>query len=184
MRIILVSPLYPPDVAFPAPYVKELAKRLSNIPGYTVTIVTYADIPEEVAGVKILSVSKHRPLYYRVLMYTLLLARATTGADIIYSENGASVELPVSIVSFFTRARLVLHLSDTFSHARASKSAVYGTIERLVLSRAKKVITESPLEKPEILPFVPSSPTEIQAYEHSWHDHIKMLTETFDYVRK
>ena len=183
MRIILVSPLYPPDVAYPAPYVKELAARLSAIAEYNVTIVTYADIPEEIKGVQIHTVSKHMPLSYRIFTYTLLLLRELRGADVVYSENGTSVELPIVVATFFRHVPLVMHLSDTFSHTRASKSTLYGTIEKLALSRAKKVISISPAEKPEILPFVPSPTTELASYKKSWDEHIALLTSTFAYVK-
>src|SRR3989344_9051256 len=39
MKIVLATALYPPDIAPPAPYVKELATRLAA--NHEVTIVTY-----------------------------------------------------------------------------------------------------------------------------------------------
>ena len=182
MRIVLATPLYPPDVAFPAPYTKELAKRLSAInPSFEITVVTYSDIPEEIPGVKILAVSKHKPLITRLIGYGELLARALKNADIVYAENGSSVELPLAFVLLFNKAPLIVHLSDTFSHTRASQHLVYGIIERLALTRAKKVITDSPLSRPEILPFVPAPTTELEAYENSWKKHLEMLVQLFTY---
>ena len=178
MRIVLVTPLYPPDVAYPAPYIKELATRLSAL-HHQITVVTYADIPEEIPGIHILSVSKHQPLLYRIIAYTKLLSSATKDADIIYAENGASVELPLVLTSFNSRVPRIVHLSDIHSHTRATKNILYGLIERLALSRAKKIITDSPKEKPEILPFSPFPTEAMESYETSWTAHIKMLTDTF-----
>ena len=186
MRIILATPLYPPDIAFPAPYIKELAKRLAGKgtlvdSKYEVTIVTYSDIPEEIPGVRILAVSKHKPLIYRIIAYTLQLARVVGKTDLIYAENGASVELPLGIVTFFTRTPLIIHLSDAFSHTRATQQKVYGMIERFALSRARKIITDIPLEKPEVLHFDPPSTAVVTAYQSSWNKHMSELTTAFEY---
>jgi len=117
MRIVIATPLYPPDLAEPAQYVKELATRLKGT--HRVTVVTYAHIPEEVPGVHIISTSKQRPLPVRLLLYTLLLLRACRGGEVLYAQSGSSVGLPVMIVQFLRHTPLVVHVIEDEAWERA-----------------------------------------------------------------
>lgn len=169
MNIVLASALFPPDIAPPAPYVKELAARLA--PRHTVTAVVYGRLPEQVAGARIIAVSKRRPLPLRLVSFTFALWRAARGADILYMENGASVELPALIVSWLTRTPVVVHFGD-----RAAKKYAY---QNMLLRRARGTVADSPMERPEILPFAPRP--DMAAYERSWQEHLALLEKIFAY---
>lgn len=173
MKIVLATPLYPPDVAESAAYVKELAARLRN--KYTVTIVAYGRLPEKIEGVDIIAVDKRRPLPIRLLAYTLNLLKAVGAADVLYVENGASVELPAAFVSLLTSTPLILHIGDQRAHEWAKHAILLRYIEALVMWRAKKVIIESPVTRPEILPFKPYPEGAFETYERSWKTHLEML---------
>ena len=177
MRIILATPLYPPDVAQPAPYVKELATRLREV--HTVTVVAYGHLPEKIDGVHIVVVSKNRPLPLRLLAYTAALWRAALGADVIYAQNGASVELPAGLVALMSRRPLILCFGDVPAHARAAKSYYLTTVERFALNRSRAAVRNIPLARPEILPFEPMPEAQLQAYERSWNSHLKSLESLF-----
>lgn len=173
MKIVLASALFPPDIAAPAPYVKELARRLAQ--KHEVTAVIYGSFPEQVEGARILAVSKRRPLPLRLISFTLALWRAARRADILYIENGASVELPAILVKWFVRTPLVVHFGDP-----AAKKYFY---QKLLLRRAAGTVIESPPERPEILPFAPRPEAALVAYEQSWGGHIRMLEEKFTHAK-
>jgi hypothetical protein len=176
MKIVLATPLYPPDIAEPAPYVKELAKRLTG--PYAVTIVTYGRLPEPVPYAQIVAVDKRQPLAKRLVVYARALWRAAKGADIIYAQNGASVELPIALMGLFLRKPIVIHQGDVAAHQFAQKHFIYGLIERLAYARARKVVTDSPLPRPEILPLEPYPTEAFEAYEESWKKHVRILAES------
>jgi hypothetical protein len=180
MRIVLATPLYPPEIAEPAPYVKELAKRLSG--RHLVTIVAYTRLPEKVPGVSIIVVDKRRPLPFRLLSYFFALLRAAQNADIIYALNGASVELPVALVSLIIRRPLIIRIGDTAAHTRAQEQWALRRIERFAFSRARRVVTDAPGTRPEILPFEPFPTEKMSAYEQSWKSHLRTLENAFTYA--
>ncbi len=182
MNVVLATPLYPPDVEWPAPYIKELARRLS--PAHSVTIVTYGEMPESIDGVEIISVSKRQPRMARLMAYTRALWRAARRADVIYAENGASVELPLVVVSFLSRTPILMHLGDKRAHTKAASRVALKNIEKAALNSAKKVVTDSPLERPEILPFADYPINEFAAYEASWLKHLEMLEDLFIYAKQ
>ena len=177
MRITLASPLFPPEIAEPAPYTKELATRLAG--GHQVSVVAYAHSPERVQGAEIISVEKRRPLPIRLIRFYFALFRAARGTDILYIQNGPSVELPAAFFSLFTRTPLIIHIGDTAAHTYAQTRPLLRAIERFVRARARKVVTDSPLARPEINPLLPQPEAELAAYEASWAKHLAYLEDLF-----
>lgn len=173
MRVVIATPLYPPDIAEPAPYVKELAKRLRN--EHEVTIVAYGRLPEKIQGVRIIAVPKDRPTVSRLFAFYRALRRAAKNADVVYAENGSSVELPVSLVG----KRLVLHMGDAAAHEHANKSLIRHVIERIAATHAAHVVRDLPLPRPELLPLEAFPQEAMDAYEASWDGHLRILAPLF-----
>ncbi len=174
MRIVIASPLYPPDIAEPARYVKELAKRLAGL--NTVEVVTYGTLPELILGVTITAVSKRQPLPMRLLRYTIALFRAVRTADVIYVQNGPSVELPLSLVGLFTRTHIIFHIADTAADARTKENVLLKFVQRLATRKAH-IVRGMPHVRPEIYPFKPRPTEAFAAYEKSWDLHLAALRE-------
>ncbi|KND49407.1 MAG: hypothetical protein AB203_04405 [Parcubacteria bacterium C7867-008] len=173
MKIVLATPLYPPDVAVSATYAKELFVRLAGAhPEHTFTIVTYTALPETIQRVRIVSVNKELPLPLRLLACTATLLKETRGADLLIIHNGASMELPGGIASLFSRIRVAFQITDTSAHEHAQRSKVFGMIERFVSKRAQQIRIQLPTQRPEILPLQASPETELSAYEESWKRHV------------
>ena len=177
MKIILATPLYPPDIAEPAPFIKELATRLKE--HHEIAIVTYGHLPEKIPGVTIRAVDKRQPLFVRLFQYTVLLFKSAKKAEFIFAENGASVELPVALVTLFLRRPLLVHIGDQGAHARASSNVLLRAVERLAHMSAHTVLTEGPLPRPEILPFAPEPRAALDAYEVSWEKYLEQLEHIF-----
>ncbi len=176
MKLVIATPLYPPDIAEPAPYVKELARRLT--PQHEVIVVTYGKLPEKVSGVRIYSVSKGWPTPVRLVLYTLILAWASLSAAYIYLQNGPSSELPAGLVGRLLRKRLVLAYSDILAHTAAGGNNQLKRIEKFTERASEATITDFPLPRPEILSFSKTEVT-LSAYEESWKTHMTLLNKTF-----
>jgi hypothetical protein len=180
MKIVLATPLYPPEIMEPAPYSKEVAKRLSL--ENEVTIVAYAHLPETISGVRILTIEKHQPRFIRLFSYFVTLLRTAHAGDVIYAVNGISVELPVALVALVTRRPLVFYIGDMAAHERTKRDPILRLIESFAFSCAKKIVTEAPLARPEILPFEPHPEKAFEAYEASWNSHLRHLIHVFNHV--
>lgn len=174
MRIVLATPLYPPEIADVAAYAKELARRLSK--DHEVTVVTYAHLPEPISGVTVVAIEKHRPLLVRLLSFRNALARAIRGADIVLAVNGASIELPLLLVSRHRTTPLIFCVADRAAHDRA------GLLEHLASSRAGHIVSDFPPRRPEILPFAPRPTEELAAHERSWDAHVAGLSRLFHHA--
>lgn len=177
MKVLIATPLYPPDTAEPAPYSKELATRLSA--RHEVTIITYGCLPEAVEGVQTTCASKRLPRFVRLMTYTRKLFAVARRSDVVYLQNGSATELPAIIVTFLTRTPVVLYLSDTRYQERLKTSPTLARLRRALEHRIATVLTQEtlpkPLTRPEILP-LEDYPTEaISRYERSWHEHLTTL---------
>jgi glycosyltransferase involved in cell wall biosynthesis len=201
MRILIATPLFPPDIAGHATYVKELASRFKGT--HEITILAYNHIPEHIEGVKILVTEKQLPLPVRVLKYTFMLLQASRRADVVYVQNGASTELPMVLVSPLCSTPFILRLGDDVplcyaeqslwhrlllqSALRAAQVAVFH-LDTSVCSKKifdtpflteKKVDVPRPLPSPEILPFEPYPLAAFEEYEISWLQHLHKLNTLF-----
>lgn len=119
MKIVLATPLYPPEIGGPATYIKELAERLRD--EHEITIVAYASTSENIPRTRLVTVSKRRPLPLRLLKFTYELFRAARGADVIYVQNAVAAGLPAVIVKMLTGIPVVLKFVGDEAWERASQ---------------------------------------------------------------
>jgi hypothetical protein len=182
MQILLLSPLYPPDIAPPAPYVKELLQRLAGTAD--VSLLTYGRLPEGVTDVLIVAIDKRRLLPVRLFAYTAALIQMGRKADVIYAQNGASVELPLWLASFFFRTPVVFCIGDAAAHRRAQARWLLRFVERLAHHKAKATVTDVPPKRPIILPLEPRPEAALEAYEAAWSVHMQKLEALFSSLVK
>lgn len=180
MKIVIATPLYPPDVAEPAPYVKNLAGRLED--GHDVTIVLYGRLPETVPGVSFVSVNKQDLLPIRLARYLVALYRATRKADVLYVMNGPSVELIAGILTIFTRTPMFVHLGDDDANKWIERKPLLRFIKQFVIKRASARIDTLPPQQPEILPFGEYPVAAFATYEQTWNAHIEELETLFQKI--
>lgn len=174
MRVLIVTPLYPPEVADAAVYTKELARRLSK--DHTVTVVAYTHLPEEVSGVSVVTIDKRQLRLARLRAFRRAFVHAVQNTDVVLAINGTSIELPLLLTHLPKSVRLVFCIADATAHARA------GLIERLALMRADTVVRELPPRRPEIIPLEPEPTEALAVYEASWTTHLHTLESLFNHV--
>jgi len=180
MKIVIATPFYPPDTEPMAVYAKKLAEILSK--QHDVAVVAYVRFPENSFGVRIFSVDKRWPLVVRLILYTITLFCVMRKSDILYAENGASVELPAAMATAILRRPFFIHSGDKVAEARSSKKFFLGKIRRFAKRQAVGEIGDTPIDRPEILPFgLPSKGTKAE-YDESWNKHIKQLLENFEHA--
>ncbi len=140
MRILLVTPLYPPDIGRLASYTKRLATHLRE--RMDVSILTYGTIPETIPGVRIQTVPKTWPLLIRIFVYTMQLWREARNADILYVGDGASVGAPAIIIGTLRRLPVIRFVfqDEAWERAQGGNQSVY-------LSEAEYAETEIPDRK-------------------------------------
>lgn len=148
--------------------------------GHDVTVIAYTTIPEKIYGVKIIKINKNLPLPIRVFLYLQKLWFAVNASDIIYSENGASVELPIYIVSLLKKKKFFIHIGDKIAYERSKNNPILRYIQNKAFRRSKKIIKDTPLEKPEIHPFKELPKNALANYKESWEKHIQLLLKTFN----
>lgn len=175
MKILILSPLFPPDTGAPSLYVKELATRLHTTA--EVTLLLYGHLPETVSGVTICSVDKRAVLPIRITKFIRAILTQPK-SDFIVVNNAPSTELPLLLVSFFRNTPFILLESDPRA-VEASQRGLYRTLHALIKKRAKKIIVlpdESIYRKAESLPFTEFDLTR-EADRNAWWDtHLKQIS--------
>lgn len=177
MKILILTALYPPDIAEPAQYAKEAATRLKK--DHEVSILTYGNIPEQIDKVTIFTVNKNKALPFRLIQYFFTLLRLAKKYDVLYLQNGSSVELPTLLVKLFIKTPLVTNISDARAYEFVQNHTVLKYIAQINQKQSKTILGDIPLTKPEILPLSPRPVIELKEYEKSWDTHINTLNSLF-----
>lgn len=145
MRVLIVTPLYPPDLGKVAEYTNILAKKLST--NHDVSIATYGNLPESIPKFSVYCISKQLPRFIRLTRFTFLLWRIARNADFLLVSDGASVGIPSVIVSILRSIPLIRNVQDDElwerTHGEEEKNTSLNWIRRLqswVLKYADAII--------------------------------------------
>src|SRR3569832_25851 len=161
MRIVLATPIYPPEIGGPATYTKELATRLAS--SEQVTIVAYADKAEVVEGAKLVLVAKSQGLVSRLWQFFVVLLREAKGAQVIYVQNAVAAGLPAVLAGMLLRKPVMLKFVGDEAWERATQagktkknlaeflaapdgglqSSIFISIQRYVLNHVSAVVPPS-----------------------------------------
>jgi glycosyltransferase involved in cell wall biosynthesis len=161
MRLILATPIYPPEVGGPATYTVELAERLRGM--HEVVIVAYADDAQAVPSTTLIQVSKKQSLPMRLFKYYRILLKEASKADLIYVQNAVAAGLPAVLVGMRLKKPVILKFVGDEAWERATQAGktkklleefyispegglrtkIFMSIQRFVLNRASIVTTPS-----------------------------------------
>ncbi len=119
MRILIATPIYPPEIGGPATYVHELCDRLGKT--HDITVLAYTDEGEAFPHTRLISVSKRWPLPVRLSIYFIKLLRVAKNFDVMYVQNAMASGLPVALVSIVTKVPFVLKFVGDEAWERATQ---------------------------------------------------------------
>lgn len=93
MRVLIATPIFPPEIGGPATYTAELARELVER-GNSVTVVTFSrGTVDKIPGVDVVQVSQVGTMLGRQRRLLSTLVHYSQNADIIYSQGGVDVGL-------------------------------------------------------------------------------------------
>ncbi|MCR4276210.1 MAG: glycosyltransferase [Candidatus Parcubacteria bacterium] len=116
MRLVIATPLYPPDIGGPATDAALLAKHL---PAHGIEVEVYS-----------FGLVRHLPRGIRHVRYAYGLWRRARGADVIVAMDTFSVCLPAALVARVTRKCFVVRVPGDFVWEQAvQRFGVTDTIE-------------------------------------------------------
>lgn len=115
MKILIATPLYPPDDGGPATYARTIEQALPK-EGIEVVLCSFSHF-------------RHYPKGLSHFMYTLALLRASKGVDLIYSLDLVSAGVPALITSYLTRKKLVLKMVGDYAWEQGTQR--FGVKENL-----------------------------------------------------
>lgn len=161
MKIIITTPLFEPEIAEPALYVKELANLLKD--KHKLVVLTYANINAKDSNPKIISILKNQPTFIRLLKYFFKLLRILKNADIIYAQNGTATSLSSALAGIITKKPVLFRFIEDEAWERTKRLGInHLTLENFLNStpynfkiRLVKIIQKFVLKKAKVV-LVPS----------------------------
>lgn len=122
MRVLLATPLYPPDPGGPATYAKLLEEGFPKL-GVGVTLVKFGDV-------------RHLPKLVKNIAYFFRIVRAGKRADVILVLDPVSTGLPAALAAFVLRKPLVLKVVGDYAWEQGrQRFGVTATLDEFVRLR-------------------------------------------------
>ncbi len=170
MRILVLTPLFPPDVSTSAVYIKKLVTKLSV--NYDVTCLHYGQLPEKAGATTLVSVRKDVTTIKRLASFAYAIWRQRH-CDIVLVMNGPSIELPFLLVHLLKRTKLVYVESDPNAITKAS--FIGKTLHRLMSKKSSVVLKPAStiLNRPLLHPLDNTNLTDVTNYEQNFALHVE-----------
>ena len=171
MKIVIATPLYPPDIGGPATYSKVLAAELPKH-GFEVLVISFGRV-------------RHWPKVVRHLLYFFLVLKGAVGADIVFAQDPVSVGLPTMIAAKILRKKFFLKVVGDYAWEQYELKGPFITpedfqnqkfdrltelrrrVEKLVSRQADKIIVPSKYLKGIVSNWLPD-PAKIQVVYNSF----------------
>ncbi len=109
MKLLIVTPIFPPKIGGPATYVFELCERLRD--KYELTIISFGTDLKPLQGVKIIGLPIHYPrwgMFRRQLRLFFSILKNGLGSKIIYAQGPDVVGLASMFTSLILRKKLMV----------------------------------------------------------------------------
>lgn len=106
MRILIATPIFPPEAGGPATYTKEIAERLKN--QYQITIIAFAENPVMIENVNLVMINKRFPLPLRQILFLKKMITFGKKADLIYVQNAMAAGVPSVMAAKFLHKPIIL----------------------------------------------------------------------------
>lgn len=121
MRILLLSPIYPPDIGGPATYAQELSERLT--PEHTLTVIAYTtNTAVSYGSARLIQISKSAPLVMRLFAFFRAAYQEGKNADVIYAQNPVAAGLPAVLAGMLIRKPVVIKFVGDEAWERATQA--------------------------------------------------------------
>lgn len=161
MKILITTPVFPPEIGGPATYTKELCKRLRD--NHQITVVAFAGQPEPIERIELKTVALSVPLIIRQFIFLTKVVTSARKADLIYTQNAMAAGVPSVIAAKITKRPIILKfvgdgawekafgkgqtkkfLDDFLKNPDAGlKSRLRIWVQKVVLNKVDKIIAPS-----------------------------------------
>lgn len=115
MKVLIATPLYPPDIGGPATYAKMLNDEFPKR-GVSVVVISYGDV-------------RHLPKGIAHIAYAVKLFRALGDAEILFALDPVSVGLPAALVAFLRGKNFVVRIAGDYAWEQGRQR--FGVMEHL-----------------------------------------------------
>lgn len=109
MKILVATPIFPPDDGGPATYTKEVSERLTKR-GHTISVVTFSDAPREdsFSGVRVRALSRKNSFLKRNFLFFYEVFKTSPAFDLVYIHEPSIIGLAASLAAKMRRKKTLL----------------------------------------------------------------------------
>ncbi len=136
MKILISTPLFPPENHYPANFSKDFAAHLQKM-GHDIVVTTFSNFPEKVEYVKIVHVRKDKNIFLRmVLFFYQMIKHVGKQEVVVLKQAGFSSFLTVLVAKVF-RIKVILKMKEDEAEVRIERQKI--SPESFTIWRVKKL---------------------------------------------
>lgn len=155
MKILITTPLYPPEIAEIAVYSKTLAEKLSI--NHKITLLAYANHPLKAQGFSFIYVLKNKNFFTRIFLFFKALIKNINNQEILFLQSGISASLPAFLIAKIKNKKIVFRYFEDEPEKRAQiktnrfKIIIIKTIQKIILKYSDTIICSTKLLKEKLI---------------------------------
>jgi len=174
MRVLISTPLFPPEINYPANFAKSFAQNLQTN-NHDVTVLAFVNYPESIEGVKIVSVNKNQNIFKRLFIFTNKLFKEVKYHDVVVLKQAGISSLLTALVAKVFGKKIVLKLKEDEARERVEKQHVAKSsflisrvkfLQSLVFKLADIIVFDSETLKENILSQYKINSSKIKILKH------------------
>ncbi len=119
MKIILSTPIYPPEIGGPATYTKELVERLHDT--HQITIIAYTNNQKKIPGSKLISIDKQQKTIVRLWKFFIAIYKEAKSAEVLYVQNAMAAGFPTVLAAMLRNKPVILKFVGDEAWERATQ---------------------------------------------------------------
>jgi hypothetical protein len=123
MKVLISTPLFPPEKNFPAPFSKLFAEHL-NVLGNKVVVAAFVDYPEHVEGVKIIAVRKSENIILRLVKFAYSIFVNMKDQEVVVLKQAGISSCLTGIIAKIFGSKVVLIINEDEAEMRIIKQKV------------------------------------------------------------
>lgn len=131
MKLLITTPIFPPEVRGPATYVWNLSRKLAER-GDQVVIITFTPSPQKLSGARIISVPQSGNFLTRQSRLFTAIFKEGKATDLIYSQGADVVGLASVVAGKLLHKKVVIKFVGDLSVELARDNNKMGFSLRLV----------------------------------------------------
>ncbi len=150
MKVLISTPLFPPEAHYPAKFSKSLAENISQY--HEVSLLVFGDSPEQISSVNIVSISKKKNFLKKIFLFLQKSYKPISNSDIIILNQAGLFSFLTFILAKMKNKKIITKIKEDEVEERKKqfqmssnnpKIKLINLVQKIVLKNSDTIIFDN-----------------------------------------